>query len=60
MDDALEGLANLNPRQARIVELRIFAGLTESQVGDVLEVSRATVVREMRAAKLWLSREMRP
>ncbi|MEM7050230.1 MAG: ECF-type sigma factor [Acidobacteriota bacterium] len=59
LDRALDALAKLNERQARIVELKYFAGLTEPEVAKVLELSRATVARDMRAAKLWLRREMR-
>ncbi len=58
LDSALEALSELSSRQARIVELRFFAGLTESQIAEVLEVSRATVARDFRVAKLRLRREM--
>ena len=58
LDDVLNRLADLDARQARILELRYFAGLTEAQVAEVLDVSRATVTREMRAAKLWLRDRM--
>lgn len=58
LDTALERLAEVQPRQARIVELRFFAGLTESEVAEALELSRMTVSREWRVAKLWLHREM--
>jgi len=57
-DDLLDQLAKLSPRQARIVELRYFGGLREHQVAEVLEISRRTVTREMRAAKLWLRDQM--
>lgn len=57
-DDVLDELAKLHARQARIVELRYFGGLTEEQVAEVLEISRRTVTREMRAAKLWLRDQM--
>jgi len=58
LDDALTDLAELDPRQARIVELRFFAGLTVEEVAEVLDVSPATIKREWRTAKLWLKREM--
>ena len=58
-DDLLERLSELHPRQAQIVELRYFGGLTEEQVAQVLEVSRRTVTREVRVAKLWLRSQMR-
>lgn len=59
LDSALDTLSKLSERQARVIELSFFGGLTETQIGDVLEVSRATVARDARAAKLWLRREMR-
>lgn len=59
LDRALEALAAVSDRQARIVELRYFGGLTEAQLAEVLGVSRATVARDVRVAKLWLRREMR-
>ncbi len=58
LDDALEGLRELAPRQSRIVELRIFAGLTLEDVAGALGVSRATVHRDWNAALLWLRREL--
>ncbi len=59
LDQALESLEKISERQARVVELRYFAGLTDSQIADVLGVSRITVVRDARVAKLWLRRELR-
>lgn len=59
LDRALTELSKLSERQAHVVELRYFGGLTESQVADVLEVSRPTIARDMRAARRWLHREMR-
>jgi len=56
---ALEKLAEIDQRMAQVVELRYFAGLTETEVALVLEVSRPTVTRDWRAARLWLRREMR-
>lgn len=58
LDDALEGLAALAPRQSRIVELRIFGGLTLEEVAEVLGVGRTTVHRDWNAALLWLRREL--
>ncbi len=58
LHEALEGLAKLDARQAQIVELRYFAGLSEPEVAEVLEVSRATVARDWRAARRWLLREL--
>ncbi len=59
LDRALSALEKLNERQARVIELSFFAGLTEHQIADVLQVSRPTVARDRRAAKLFLRREMR-
>ena len=59
LDQALDRLAKLDPRQARIVELRYFAGLTGTEVAELLGISRGTVTREWRVARLWLRREMR-
>jgi RNA polymerase sigma-70 factor, ECF subfamily len=56
LDDALKDLLALDPRQSRIVELRFFGGLTNEEVGEVLQVSPRTVKREWRIAKAWLRR----
>ena len=54
VDDALEELELADPRQAQIVELRFFAGLTVEEIASALNISRATVKREWATAKLWL------
>jgi RNA polymerase sigma factor (TIGR02999 family) len=54
VDRALERLAALDPRQARIVELKFFGGLTLDEAAAALGVSEATVTREWRAARAWL------
>ena len=54
LDDALDQLAVADPRQARLVELRFFGGMTNEEVASVLGVSEATVYREWRLAKAWL------
>lgn len=59
LDRALTTLAEADPRMAQLVELRYFAGLTESEVAEVLAVSRPTVARLWRAARVWLRREMK-
>lgn len=59
LDQALERLAQEHPRQAKIVELRFFAGLGESEVAELLGVSRVTVTRDWKVARLRLRREMR-
>ncbi len=58
LDDALRDLADVDERQARIVELRYFAGLSEEEVGAVLSLSRATIAREWRSARAWMYRRL--
>jgi RNA polymerase sigma-70 factor, ECF subfamily len=59
LDEALERLAGIDARQARIVELRFFGGLSEKETGDALGVSQRTVAREWVTAKGWLYGELR-
>ena len=59
LHDALTALAELDPRQAEIVELRYFGGLTEEEVARAKQTSPATVRREVAAAKFWLGRHMK-
>jgi RNA polymerase sigma factor (TIGR02999 family) len=58
VDDALQGLAKLDPRKARVVELRFFGGLSLEETAEALQVSTDTVGRDWRAAKAWLRREL--
>jgi RNA polymerase sigma-70 factor (ECF subfamily) len=58
LDDALTGLAALDARQAQIVEMRYFVGLSADETAEVLGVSPVTVNRDWRAAKLWLLKEL--
>jgi len=58
LDDALTELARLSPRQARVVELRHFGGLSVVETAEVLKVSADTVTRDWRQAKAWLHREL--
>ncbi|QOC23935.1 sigma-70 family RNA polymerase sigma factor [Wenzhouxiangella sp. AB-CW3] len=58
LDQALERLNTVDPRKARLVELRLFAGLDFAELGEVMELSRATLDREFRAARAWLYREL--
>ena len=58
LDHALARLAAMDPRQARIVELRFFGGLTIEETGEVLGISQATVKREWTMAKAWLYGEL--
>jgi RNA polymerase sigma factor (TIGR02999 family) len=58
LDDALKDLMELDPQQSQIVELRFFGGLSNEEIGEVLDVSPSTVKREWRIAKAWLRREI--
>jgi RNA polymerase sigma factor (TIGR02999 family) len=58
LDEALAELAERDPRQARVVELRYFGGLSEQEAAEVLTVSRATVTRDWNVARAWLFRRM--
>lgn len=58
IDEALDILATLDPRQAKIVELRFFGGMTNEEVAEVLGISRATVDRQWRAVKAWLREQL--
>ena len=58
LDEALNGLATLDPQQTQIVELRFFGGLTIEEVSEVLGISPATTKREWDSAKLWLRRQL--
>src|SRR5207248_2950841 len=55
---ALERLAAIDPRQARLVECRYFGGLNIEETAEVLEISPATVKREWVIARAWLRREL--
>ena len=54
LDQALSKLEALDERKARVVELRVFAGLEFAEIGELMELSRATLDREWRAARAWL------
>ena len=56
--EALTALAEIDPRKVRVVEMRFFAGLSVEEVADVLKVSKETVMRDWRLAKVWLLREL--
>jgi RNA polymerase sigma factor (TIGR02999 family) len=58
LDAALKELEALDPRQAQIVELRFFIGLTVTEIASLMEISAATVKREWATAKIWLRREL--
>jgi RNA polymerase sigma factor (TIGR02999 family) len=59
LDAALEELAEVNPRQATLVECRFFGGFDAKEIAQMLEVSESTVDRDWRAAKAWLSLQIR-
>ncbi len=59
LDEALEGLAKLDPRQSRIVELRFFGGLSIEETAEVLGVSPGTVMADWTVAKAWLRRALK-
>ncbi len=59
LDDALKDLSDLAPRQGKVVELSYFAGLTFDQIALALEVSPATVKRDLKTARIWLLRELK-
>ncbi len=58
VDEALRDLEASDPRQARVVELRFFGGLTSDEISQVLNISPKTVQREWSVAKRWLRREL--
>ena len=58
LDEALESLAKIDPRQSRMVELRFFAGLSLEEISEALEIAPATVQRDWTAARAWLHREI--
>jgi RNA polymerase sigma factor (TIGR02999 family) len=58
VDQALAKLEALDPRKARVVEMKFFGGLTEHEIADVLGVGRATVERDWAFAKSWLQIQM--
>jgi RNA polymerase sigma factor (TIGR02999 family) len=58
LDRALDALAAVDPRKAKVVELRFFGGLSVEETADALHVSNDTIKRDWRMAKLWLFREL--
>jgi RNA polymerase sigma factor (TIGR02999 family) len=59
VDEALQELSKLDPRKAQVVELRFFGGLSLEETAEALKISTDTVGRDWRAAKAWLTRELR-
>jgi len=58
LDEALEELARLDARQARIIEMRFFAGLSLDEIAEVMGLSRMTISREQRLARIWLAERL--
>jgi RNA polymerase sigma factor (sigma-70 family) len=58
VDEALAKLAKVDPRQAAIVELRFFGGLSVAEVAEVLGLSKRTIEGEWTVARAWLRREL--
>ncbi len=58
LDEALNSLAEVDPRKGQVVEMRFFGGLSVKEVAEVLKVSEETVMRDWRLAKVWLLREL--
>jgi len=58
LDEALDSLARLDPRKARVVEMRFFAGLSVEETAAVLKISAPSVLRDWKLARAWLMREL--
>jgi RNA polymerase sigma-70 factor, ECF subfamily len=58
IDDALNTLAEMDPRKARVIELRFFGGLSVEETAEVLKISPQSVMRDWKLAKAWLTREL--
>ena len=59
LNDALNILAEADPREAHVVELRFFGGLSVEESAEVLKISPKTVIREWKHAKVWLLHELK-
>lgn len=58
LDEALDTLAEMDPRKAKVIELRFFGGLSVEETGEVLKISPQSVMRDWKFAKAWLTREL--
>ena len=58
LDDALNTLAQMDPRKTRVIELRFFGGLSVEETAEVLKISPQSVMRDWKLAKAWLIREL--
>jgi len=59
LNDALEALARFDARKGKVVELRVFGGLSVQETAAALEISPETVMRDWKLAKVWLTRELK-
>ncbi len=59
LDEALDALAEMDPRKGRVVELRFFGGMSVEETAEVLGISPQSVMRDWKLAKAWLMREMK-
>ena len=59
INDALDCLAKMDPRQVQVVEMRFFGGLSVEETAEVLKISQQSVMRDWKLAKVWLRREIR-
>jgi RNA polymerase sigma factor (TIGR02999 family) len=59
LDEALDDLARINPRQAQVIECRFFAGLSEEETSEALDTSLRTVQRDWNEARAWLAKNLR-
>jgi RNA polymerase sigma-70 factor (ECF subfamily) len=60
LDDGLKRLGEANPRQARVVELRYFGGLSVDEIARILDLSSRSVKRDWSLARIWLFRHLNP
>jgi RNA polymerase sigma factor (sigma-70 family) len=58
VDDALNALAEVDPRKAKVIELRFFGGLSVEETAEVLKISAQSVMRDWRMARAWLLAEL--
>ena len=58
LDDALNAMAEMDPRKAKVIELRFFAGLSVEETAEVLKISPQSVMRDWKLARAWLEREL--
>ncbi|MEO1083911.1 MAG: ECF-type sigma factor, partial [Acidobacteriota bacterium] len=59
LDEALAELATFDERKCRVIELSYFTGLTIPEIGEVLDISTATVERDLRTARAWLGKSLK-